>query len=795
MQFSENWLRSFVNPKLDSDELGHLLTMAGLELEELDPAAPAFNNVVVGEILTAEKHPNADKLRLTTVNVGGEVLQIVCGAPNAAVGLKVPCALVGAQLPGDFNIKRAKVRDVESFGMLCSAKELGLSEESDGLLVLPADAPVGTDIRDYLGLDDKLFTLKLTPNRADCLSILGIAREVAALTGADLTAPEIKPVAVTSDKTRAVVVEAKHHCPRYAGRVVTGVNAAAATPDWMAQRLARSGIRSISAIVDITNYVLLEQGQPMHAFDNAKLSGAIHVRLPKAGEQLQLLNGNTITPDADAVLIADEARALALGGIMGGEDSGVKVDATEATTEIFLESAFFAPDVIAGKARALNFSTDSSYRFERGVDFSRQVEALERATQLVLDICGGAAGPLVEVVSETDLPKRNPLRLRLERLNKVIGVAFTREAVEAQLKNLRFPWRADGDTFEVTPPAHRFDMEIEEDLIEEVARLYGYDNIPAPAPQNRVAMLPLPEGKRMPMQVRRLVAERDYQEVVNFSFVEAAWEKDFAGNDAPIVLANPIASQMSVMRTTLIGGLVNTLSFNLKRRTSRVRVFEIGRCFWRDAAGAPVSGFKQPLRVAGLAAGSADPEQWGSKARNVDFFDVKGDVEALFAGQTLRFEKAVHPALHPGRSAAVILNDERIGIVGELHPEWVQKYELIAAPVVFELELSALLAAPMPRYSAVSRFPVVERDLAFVVPQETALQTLLDGLHKAAADIVKDVNLFDVYQGKGLEEGKKSLAFRVVMQDTRKTLADADVDAAIAQLVAAAQQLGAALRA
>ncbi|HWU84890.1 MAG TPA: phenylalanine--tRNA ligase subunit beta [Rhodocyclaceae bacterium] len=789
MQFSENWLRTFVNPKLTSEELGHLLTMAGLELEELVSAAPAFDKVVVGEILTAEKHPNADKLRLTTVKVGGEVLQIVCGAPNAAVGLKVPCALVGAQLPGDFNIKKAKVRDVESFGMLCSAKELGIAEESDGLLVLPADAPVGTDIRDYLGLDDKLFTLKLTPNRADCLSILGIAREVAALTGTALAAPEIKPVAPTSDKTRSVVVEASRHCPHYAGRVVSGVNAAVATPAWMVQRLARSGIRSISAIVDITNYVLLEQGQPMHAFDNARLSGAIHVRLPKAGEQLQLLNGNTITPDADSVLIADETRALALGGIMGGADSGV----TTETTEIFLESAFFAPDAIAGKARALNFSTDSSYRFERGVDFSRQVEVLERATQLVLEICGGSAGPVVEVASPAELPLRNPVRLRLARLNKVIGMGFTREAVATQLQHLRFPWSEEDEVFLVTPPAHRFDIEIEEDLIEEIARLYGYDNIPAPAPDNSVAMLPLPEARRTPMQVRRLVAERDYQEVVNFSFVEADWERDFAANDKPVVLANPIASQMGVMRTTLIGGLVNTLSFNLKRRTQRVRVFELGRCFWRDAAG--INGFAQPLRVAGLAAGPAEPEQWGVKTRAVDFYDVKGDIETLFAGQTLRFEKVAHPALHPGRSAKVFLSGEPVGVVGELHPEWVQKYELGAAPVVFELELAALLRMPMPAYAQVSRFPAVERDLAFVVAQETPLQSLFDVLQKAAGESVTEIRLFDVYQGKGLEEGKKSLAFRVVMQDTGRTLADADVDAVIAQLVAAAQQFGAVLRA
>lgn len=789
MQFSENWLRTFVNPKLTSDELGHLLTMAGLELEELDPAAPAFNKVVIGEILTAEKHPNADKLRLTTVNVDTEILQIVCGAPNAAVGLKVPCALVGAQLPGDFNIKKAKVRDVESFGMLCSAKELGVAEESDGLLVLPADAPVGADIRDYLGLDDKLFTLKLTPNRADCLSILGIAREVAALTGSDLTAPDIKPVAVGSDKKRDVVVEAKSHCPRYAGRVVSDVNAAAKTPNWMVQRLARSGIRSISAIVDITNYVLLEQGQPMHAFDNAKLSGAIHVRLPKVGEQLRLLNGNTITPDPDSVLIADDTKALALGGIMGGEESGV----TDVTTEIFLESAFFTPEAIAGKARALNFSTDSSYRFERGVDFARQVEVLERATQLVLDICGGVAGPVVEVVSNDALPKRKPVPLRLARLNKVIGMSFTREAVTKQLKNLRFPWSEEDEVFLVTPPAHRFDIEIEEDLIEEIARLYGYDNIPAPAPDDSVAMLALPEAERTPMQVRRLVAERDYQEVVNFSFVEAAWENDFAGNDKPVALANPIASQMSVMRTTLIGGLIATLSFNLKRRNSRVRVFELGRCFWRADGGA--NGFAQPLRVAGLAAGPADPEQWGTKTRNVDFFDVKADVEALFAGQRLRFEKATHPALHPGRSAAVMLDGQRIGVLGELHPEWVQKYELNSAPIVFELELSALLAVPMPAYMQVSRFPAVDRDLAFVVPQATELQALLDTLWQAAGTTVTDIRLFDVYQGKGLEEGKKSLAFRVVMQDTGKTLADADVDATIAQLVAAAQQFGAVLRA
>ncbi|NTV12087.1 MAG: phenylalanine--tRNA ligase subunit beta, partial [Zoogloea sp.] len=581
MQFSENWLRSFVNPALDSDALGHLLTMSGLEVEEQDPAAPAFSGVVVAQIVEAEKHPNADKLRVCKVDAGqGELLQIVCGAPNAAAGIKIPCAVVGARLPGDFAIKAAKLRGVDSFGMLCSARELGISEESEGLLVLPADAPVGSSIRDYLGLDDTLYTIKLTPNRADCLSLAGVAREVAAITGNPLSLPQVSTVAATLDARRAVVLEAPHACPRYLGRSILGVNAGAATPDWMKQRLARSGIRSISALVDVTNYVMLELGQPMHAFDEAKLAGAIHVRYPQPGEELTLLNGQTIKPAADILLIADEARALALAGIMGGEESGVGAE----TTDIFLESAFFAPDAIAGRARELGFSSDSSYRFERGVDFELPRRAMERATALILEICGGAAGPVEEALAAEHLPVRNPIRLRLSKVRRVIGMDLADERIFGLLRGVGLAVAGEGDEYLVTPPSFRFDIEIEEDLVEEVARLHGYDNIPAKAPRAPMTMLPQSESRRKQMALRRLLAGRDYQEVINFAFVEEAWERDFSGNTDPIRLANPIASQMGVMRSSLIGGLAANVATNRRRQTQRVRVFELGRCFIRDAA-------------------------------------------------------------------------------------------------------------------------------------------------------------------------------------------------------------------
>ena len=784
MQFSESWLRTLCNPALSSEQLCHVLTMAGLEVEERRPASADFSNVVVAEVLSVEKHPDADKLKLCSVNVGeSSPLQIVCGAPNVAAGMKVPCARVGAKLPG-IEIRKAKVRGIESSGMLCSARELGLPDDHGGLLPLSADALVGENIRRHLDLDDHLITLKLTPNRADCLSLLGVARELSALTGAPLLAPEVMPVAAVVADTRQVVLDAPQSCSRYCGRIIRGVDSRVATPEWMKRRIERSGIRSISFLVDVTNYVMLELGQPLHAFDDAELSGAIHVRLPNPGEQLLLLNEQTVTPSADTALIADDVKPLAMAGVMGGEHSGIG----ESTRDLFLESAFFPPAAIAGKARALGFSSDASHRYERGVDFELQRKAIERATQLIIDTCGGRPGPVVEAVSSAHLPLRPPVRLRTARAARVLGIRLAAERIEAILRGLGLTVERRGDDFLVTPPSFRFDIEIEEDLIEEIARVHGYDNIPSQPPVAQMAMMPVTEMSRTPMTLRRLVAERDYHEVVTFSFVETAWEADFASNLAPIVLANPIASQMGVMRSSLIGGLVGTLAANRKRQTERVRIFELGRCFRRDAGSGPVAGFAQPLRLAGLAAGPNLPEQWGAANTRVDFYDIKADVEALFAPRSLEFNKAGHPALHPGRCATVSLDGQPVGVLGELHPRWVQKYELGTAPVIFELELAALLATPFAQYAEVSRFPAVIRDLALVVPQTQTLAPLLAALRSAAPTLVRDVALFDVYQGRGLRESEKSLAFRIVMQDTQRTLEDVEVDAVIAKLLAVASR-------
>ena len=783
MKFSESWLSSFVNPSLTGTEFTHLLTMAGLEVEEEESVAPAFDSVVVALVLDVTKHPDADRLNVCRVDIGGnEPQQIVCGAPNVAPGLKVPCALPGANLPGDFKIKIAKVRGIESSGMLCSAKELGIAEDASGLLVLPADAPVGQDIRTYLDLDDRLLTLKLTPNRADCLSLTGVAREVAALTGTPATYPEIKPVAVTINTQRTIVLDAPEACPLYCGRVIAGVNAKAPTPDWMKRCLERSGIRSISALVDITNYVMLELGQPLHAFDNTQLEGAIHARMASAGEKILLLNEQTLELADDVLLIADDQRPVAMAGIMGGEDTGITLD----TTEMFLESAFFAPKAIAGRARRYGFGSDASHRFERGVDFGSTRNALERASQLILDICGGQAGPLC--AADAALPARNPVRLRPVRAAKVLGVAFSAEEIGNLFARLDLPFTRDGEDFIVTPPSYRFDIEIEEDLIEEIARLHGYDNIPTPAPQAALSMLPQTEDARPLFRVRQILADRGFQEVVNYAFIEEAWESDFAANNAPIRLANPIASQMSVMRSTLIGGLVANVATNLKRKQNRVRVFETGRCFFRDSTGTPVAGFRQPWKLAGLAYGTALPEQWGSTTRNVDFFDIKGEIELLLAPKVARFEKATHPALHPGRCAKIIVDDIVVGHLGELHPQWQQKNDLPLAPVIFELDLDVLKQAALPKFNEVSKQPPVLRDLAVVVDQKLEFQQILDGLKNALPPLIKEIKLFDVYTGKGVDQGKKSLAFRIVMQDTQRTLQDAEVDAAMQQLMVRLQQ-------
>jgi len=784
MKFSEQWLRSWVNPDLDSDALSHLLTMSGLEVEENDPAAPDFNNVFVAEVLSVQKHPDADRLNICSVNVGeAEPLQIVCGAPNVAAGLKVPCARVGAELPGDFKIKKAKVRGVESFGMLCSADELGLPPDVDGLLILPADAPIGTPLREYLNLDDRLLTLKLTPNRADCLSIRGIAREVAALTRAPLNAVAITEAPATIADVRDVKLEAGSACPRYVGRVVKNVNQAAATPLWMRQRLERSGVRSISAIVDITNYVLLELGQPMHAFDLAKLQGDICVRFAKEGESVKLLNEKELKLEADMLVIADDARVLALAGIMGGAESGVEAGCTD----IFLESAFFAPEVIAGKSRRLGFGSDSSHRFERGVDFGGCRAALERATQLVLEICGGAAGPVVE--STTELPARQPVALRISRVSKVLGMPFTAEQVLALLQSLGLACELAGDVITVTPPSFRFDIEIEEDLIEEVVRVFGYDNIVLKPAQAKMAMLPQPGNRRNRNALKRILVARDYQEAVTYAFVDEKWEAELAGNASPVKLINPIASQMSVMRSSLFGGLVNALQGNINRKQERVRLFEAGRVFNSIAADA------QPEKIAALAWGGRVSEQWGAAKDKVDFFDAKADVEALLAPRVAEFRRASHPALHPGRSAEVVLDGKVIGVVGELHPQWVRAYDLGAAPVLFELEVAALTAVEKIQAKPVSKLQPVRRDLALLADETVAVATLLQAFAKLANPLVTELELFDVYRGKGVPEGKKSLAFKVLFQDTHKTLTDGDVEAVVAALIAAAEEHGAVLRA
>mgnify|MGYP000117204054 CR=1 FL=1 len=791
MKFSESWLRTLVDTQLSSEELSHLLTMAGLEVEALEAVAPQFNDVVVAQVLEVVKHPDADRLNVCKVDTGrGEPTTIVCGAPNVAVGLRVPCALPGAKLPGDFTIKIAKVRGIESSGMLCSAKELGIAEEASGLLILPADAPVGQSIREYLDLDDNQFELKLTPNRADCLSLTGVAREVAAIAGAQARLIDVPEVAASITDKREVVLDAASACPLYCGRVIKGVDAKAATPDWMKRRLERSGIRAISALVDVTNYVMLELGQPLHAFDNTKLSGAIHARLAAPGEKLLLLNEQTISIDSDVLVIADDAKALAMAGIMGGEESGITLE----TSELFLESAFFAPKAIAGRARRYGFGSDASHRFERGVDFGNTRRAIERATALIIDICGGSPGPVVE--AKAQMPARNPVRLRTARATKVLGMAFTAEQIAKLFTGLALSFVREGEDFLVTPPSWRFDIVIEEDLIEEIARLHGYDNIPAPAPRGPLSMLVQPEAQRPQSRIRQLLVDRGYQEVVNFAFVEEAWESDFAANSNQIRLANPIASQMAVMRSNLIGGLVSNLITNLKRKQSRVRLFETGRCFHRDTAASQVAGFNQPWKLACLAYGGALPEGWGSGARKVDYFDIKGDLEALLSPAKLIFEKMLHPALHPGRSASVMLDGVSIGFIGELHPEWVQKYDLPQAPVLFEVDFESIKAVKVPVYGEVSKFPSVIRDLAIVVDQNLPLQTLLDGLKSGLPALIQDVQLFDIYTGKGVPENKKSLAFRVVMQDTQRTLQDSEVEAATQNLMACLEQaFGAELRA
>lgn len=777
MHVSEEWLRSWVNPSLDREALAAVLTMAGIEVESISPICPEFHQVVVAEIKAIAPHEQANRLQVVQVDIGSDrLLQIVCGAPNVALGLKVPCALPGALLPGKIQIESRRLRGVESNGMLCSAKELGLPDEQEGLLRLPTEAPVGLAIRDTLVLDDAVFSLKITPNRADCLSIRGLAREIVALTGATLCPVPIIPVTAHTQETLPISITTSG-CGRYVGRVIDGVNAAAATPLWIKRRLERAKIRSVSAIVDITNYVLLEQGQPLHAFDRATLQGGIQVRMAHPGELFVGLNGVTVTLDASFMVIADAEKVLAIAGIMGSKESSV----TEATQSIFLESAFFTPEAVAAKSPKLKFSSDSLYRYERGVDSQLQHAALERATQLILDICGGHPGPPREI--EGVLPCQKGVRVRCDRVNRVLGTSLSVQTIGAIFQRLGFESIPCFDGFVVTPPSFRFDLAIEEDFIEEVARLHGYETIAADPPLTSFTMLAQPQGQLPRSLIRRKVALRDYQEVVTYSFVDESWERDFAANHEPIQVLNPIAEHLSVMRSTLIGSLLKVLLDNVNRKQPRVRLFEIARVFGKEALTCT-----QTEKLAALAWGLRVPEQWDVKNAPVDFFDVKGDLEALFAPQKPVFKPARHPAMHPGRCAQIVLAGHAVGYMGQLHPQWLQTLSLASAPILFEVDLSAVQNTATVTLHPVSKFQMVRRDLALFVDDATPITTLLDTLEQVSNEIIIDIALFDLYRGAGVPDGKKSVAFSVSMQSQTKTLTDKDVEEALNQLISAVSE-------
>ncbi|WP_103035394.1 phenylalanine--tRNA ligase subunit beta [Castellaniella caeni] len=800
MQFPESWLRAWANPEIDSQTLAHRLTMAGLEVEEAAPYAPPFAGVVVARIVSVADHPNADKLHVCQVDDGsGTPLQIVCGAPNAAAGLVVPLARIGAELPGGMKIGPVKMRGVESFGMLCSARELGLSQDHAGLLELSAQLVPGTDIRAALRLDDTIFTIKLTPNRADCLSIQGVAREVAALTGCVLQTPPVPEIDVTLQDRLPVNVQAPDLCGRFAGRIVRGVNARAQTPDWMKARLERAGQRSVSALVDISNYVMLELGRPTHVFDLQRIRGGLTVRWAREGEQLQLLNEQTVTltPDVGVIGTGDTLESLA--GIMGGLASAVTLD----TTDVFLEAAFWWPEAIMGRPRRYKLTSEAGHRFERGVDFSTIPAHLDIMTRLILDICGGQAGPVDDQIIR--LPTREPVRMRLSRCARVLGIQLSAGQVATVFGSLGFDFRQDGDDFWVTPPAARFDLGIEEDLIEEVARIYGFDQIPDLPPMAPARMRVQPEVLRGPHALRAGMAALDYQEVINFSFVEEAWEQNYCGNAQPIRLLNPIASQLAVMRSSLIGGLLANIAHNARHRQTRVRVFELGRVFARDASVADgalaVAGVAQPTHLAAAAWGPAVPEQWGEASRPVDFFDVKRDLQSLLGAQAagLRCEVASHPALHPGRSARLLLDGRAIGWIGEVHPRWAQALDLPHAPVVFELDTAAIATQPFPQPVELSRQPVVIRDLAVWVDAALPWQAVLDTLeHQIAADealaVVKDIKLFDIWRDSSSAE-QRSLALRFWFQGQDATLDDRQIEYCMQRLIDALTRVhGARLR-
>lgn len=783
MKFSEQWLREWVNPQISTSELVEQLTMAGLEVDGVEPVAADFSNVVVGEIVQVEAHPDADKLRVCQVKSDEAPVQVVCGAANAAVGLKVPFAKLGAVLPGDFKIKKAKLRGVESFGMLCAAEELGLSESSDGLLEFPADAPVGKDVREYLQLDDTIIEVDLTPNRGDCLGMAGLAREVGVLNKARVDEPVINPVDAVITDTFPVEIRARKECPGYAGRVIKNIDVTAPTPLWMQERLRRGGIRSIDAVVDVTNYVLLELGQPMHAFDLDKLSGSIVVRHAEAGEKLTLLDGQSLDLKEGSVLIADQQEALALAGIMGGKGSGV----TAETTDIFLESAFFTPELIAGRARSYGLHTDSSHRFERGVDFQLQSRAIERATQLLLTITGGQPGPLIEVVCQENLPEKTPILLRKERIASVLGLQMASAEVEEILRGLGLDVLGQDKGWLVSVPSYRFDIAIEADLLEELARIYGYNRLPVRALQGGISLRSSPEARVSLSVIKNVLVARGYQEAVTYSFVAPDIQALVNPDVNPVKLSNPISADMSVMRTSLISGLLSAARYNINRQKSRLRFFESGLTF--VPAGDEL--LQKPM-LAGLITGARNPESWNQGSENSDFYDIKGDVEALLsltgASEQYQFVAATHTALHPGQTAQITINGELAGWVGALHPALMKKLGFSAQVYIFELYLDVVQRGKLPQFKELSKFPEVRRDLSIIINQEIESSAVFEAIRSVAGEYLTDLTLFDVYQGKGIDSQRKSLALGLTFQHQSRTLNEEEVKEMVDTVVAVLQK-------
>ncbi|KID05546.1 MAG: phenylalanine--tRNA ligase subunit beta [Hafnia alvei] len=787
MKFSELWLREWVNPAISSEELSEQITMAGLEVDGVEPVAGEFNGVFVGEVVECGQHPNADKLRVTKVNVGGErLLDIVCGAPNCRKGLKVAVATIGAVLPGDFKIKAAKLRGEPSEGMLCSFSELGISEDHDGIIELPADAPIGTDIREYLKLNDNAIEISVTPNRADCLGIIGVARDVAVLNKLTLNVPAMDAVPAAIHDTFPITVEATDACPRYLGRVVKGINVKAATPLWMREKLRRCGIRSIDPVVDVTNYVLLELGQPMHAFDLNRLEGGIVVRMAKEGEKLTLLDGNEATLSADTLVIADQQKALAMGGIFGGEHSGVN----EETQDVLLECAYFNPLSITGRARRQGLHTDASHRYERGVDPALQAAAMERATRLLIDICGGQAGPVIDVTNEATLPKRATITLRREKLDRLIGHHVEDAQVTDILERLGCKVSFANDTWQAVAPSWRFDMEIEEDLVEEVARVYGYNNIPNVPVKADLIMTSHREANLPLKRVKTMLVDRGYQEAITYSFVDPKVQALLHPAEEALILPSPISVEMSAMRLSLWSGLLSAVVYNQNRQQSRVRLFETGLRFVPDTAAN--LGIRQDVMLAGVIAGNRYEEHWNLERQVVDFYDLKGDLEAILdlTGKLddVQFKAETNPALHPGQSAAIYLAGKRVGFIGVVHPDLERKLDLNGRTVVFEIEWEALAERRIPQAREVSRYPANRRDIAVVVAENVPAEDILAECKKVGVNQVVGVNLFDVYRGKGVAEGYKSLAISLVLQDTTRTLEEEEIAATVAKCVEALKQ-------